>query len=68
MSDYIVVIPGALRVNPPAGKPLLDIGGKPMIVRVAEQAAKSRGAARSGSPPIIMALLAPWSHMASIAA
>jgi 3-deoxy-manno-octulosonate cytidylyltransferase (CMP-KDO synthetase) len=28
----------ALRVDTPAGKPLLDLGGKPMVVRVAERA------------------------------
>ncbi len=41
MSDYIVVIPARYASTRLPGKPLLDIGGKPMIVRVAEQAAKS---------------------------
>ncbi len=41
MSDFIAVIPARYASTRLPGKPLLDIGGKPMIVRVAEQARKS---------------------------
>lgn len=39
--SFTVVIPARFASTRLPGKPLLDIGGKPMIVRVAEQAAKS---------------------------
>jgi 3-deoxy-manno-octulosonate cytidylyltransferase (CMP-KDO synthetase) len=38
---FKVVIPARLASTRLPGKPLLDIGGKPMVVRVAEQAAQS---------------------------
>ena len=38
---FKVVIPARFASTRLPGKPLLDIGGKPMVVRVAEQAAKS---------------------------
>lgn len=41
MSDFIAVIPARYASTRLPGKPLLDIGGKPMVVRVAEQARKS---------------------------
>ncbi|RTL00286.1 MAG: 3-deoxy-manno-octulosonate cytidylyltransferase, partial [Neisseriaceae bacterium] len=41
MSDFIAVIPARYASTRLPGKPLLEIGGKPMIVRVAEQARKS---------------------------
>ena len=43
--SFIVIIPARLASTRLPNKPLADIGGKPMVVRVAEQAAKS-GAAR----------------------
>lgn len=39
--DFHVVIPARFASTRLPGKPLLDIGGKPMIIRVAEQAAQS---------------------------
>jgi 3-deoxy-manno-octulosonate cytidylyltransferase (CMP-KDO synthetase) len=47
--DFKVVIPARFASTRLPGKPLLDIGGKPMVVRVAEQAA------RSGTQQIIVA-------------
>lgn len=41
MPDFHVVIPARFSSTRLPGKPLLLIGGKPMVVRVAEQAAKS---------------------------
>ncbi|TAJ76631.1 MAG: 3-deoxy-manno-octulosonate cytidylyltransferase [Gallionellaceae bacterium] len=41
MIPFKVVIPARLASTRLPGKPLLDIGGKPMVVRVAEQAAQS---------------------------
>lgn len=41
MSDFKVVIPARHASTRLPGKPLLDIAGKPMVVRVAEQAMKS---------------------------
>ncbi len=41
MSAFNVVIPARMASTRLPGKPLLEIGGKPMVVRVAEQAAKS---------------------------
>lgn len=49
MIPFKVVIPARLASTRLPGKPLLDIGGKPMVVRVAEQAA------RSGAQQIIIA-------------
>jgi 3-deoxy-manno-octulosonate cytidylyltransferase (CMP-KDO synthetase) len=43
--DFIVIIPARYASLRLPGKPLLDLGGKPMVVRVAEQAANS-GASR----------------------
>ena len=43
--SFIVIIPARLASTRLPGKPLADLGGKPMVVRVAEQAALS-GAAR----------------------
>jgi 3-deoxy-manno-octulosonate cytidylyltransferase (CMP-KDO synthetase) len=39
--DFVVVIPARHASSRLPGKPLADIAGKPMVVRVAEQAAKS---------------------------
>src|SRR5512142_2990456 len=41
MIDFHVVIPARIASTRLPGKPLLPIAGKPMVVRVAEQAAKS---------------------------
>ncbi len=41
MPDFHVVIPARFSSTRLPGKPMLLIGGKPMVVRVAEQAAKS---------------------------
>ena len=41
IADFKIVIPARYASARLPGKPLLDIGGKPMVVRVAEQAAKS---------------------------
>jgi 3-deoxy-manno-octulosonate cytidylyltransferase (CMP-KDO synthetase) len=41
LSDFKVVIPARHASTRLPGKPLLDIAGKPMVVRVAEQAMKS---------------------------
>lgn len=41
MLDFRVVIPARISSTRLPGKPLLEIGGKPMVVRVAEQAAMS---------------------------
>jgi 3-deoxy-manno-octulosonate cytidylyltransferase (CMP-KDO synthetase) len=41
MSIFKVVIPARFASTRLPGKPLLDIGGKPMVIRVAEQAAQS---------------------------
>ena len=38
---FCVVIPARLASTRLPGKPLADIGGKPMVVRVAERAAAS---------------------------
>ena len=43
--SFTVIIPARLASTRLPGKPLADLGGKPMVVRVAEQAARS-GAAR----------------------
>src|SRR5487761_2757344 len=41
MPPFHVVIPARFSSTRLPGKPLLEIGGKPMVVRVAEQATKS---------------------------
>jgi len=41
MLSFKVVIPARISSTRLPGKPLLDIGGKPMVVRVAEQASQS---------------------------
>ena len=41
MPAFKVVIPARFASTRLPGKPLLDIGGKPMVIRVAEQAAQS---------------------------
>lgn len=41
MLSFKVVIPARFASTRLPGKPLLDIGGKPMVIRVAEQAAQS---------------------------
>lgn len=41
MSDTIVVIPVRMKATRLPGKPLADIGGKPMVIRVVEQAMKA---------------------------
>lgn len=45
MSQFVVIIPARLASTRLPNKPLADLGGKPMVVRVAERAALS-GAAR----------------------
>lgn len=42
MASYTVIIPARMASTRLPGKPLADIGGVPMIVRVAQQAARSR--------------------------
>ncbi|VEB44401.1 3-deoxy-manno-octulosonate cytidylyltransferase [Chromobacterium violaceum] len=42
MNGFTVVIPARMASSRLPGKPLADIAGKPMVVRVAEQAAQSR--------------------------
>ncbi len=58
MLDFHVVIPARFASTRLPGKPLLPIAGKPMVVRVAEQAAKS-GAQQiwiaTDHPPIVAA-------------
>jgi 3-deoxy-manno-octulosonate cytidylyltransferase (CMP-KDO synthetase) len=44
MLQFKVVIPARFASTRLPGKPLLDIGGKPMVIRVAEQAAQSGAA------------------------
>ncbi|MBF9266049.1 cytidylyltransferase domain-containing protein, partial [Paracidovorax cattleyae] len=46
-AGFTVLIPARLASTRLPGKPLADIGGVPMVVRVARQAARS-GAARRG--------------------
>jgi 3-deoxy-manno-octulosonate cytidylyltransferase (CMP-KDO synthetase) len=41
MAEFTVVIPARFASTRLPGKPLLDIAGKPMVIRVAEQAAQS---------------------------
>lgn len=43
-ADFVVVIPSRLKSTRLPDKPLADIAGKPMVVRVAEQAARSSAA------------------------
>jgi 3-deoxy-manno-octulosonate cytidylyltransferase (CMP-KDO synthetase) len=45
MLDFIAVIPARYASTRLPGKPLLDLGGKPMVVRVAERARASGAAA-----------------------
>lgn len=42
MTEFVVLIPARLDSSRLPGKALADIHGKPMVVRVAEQAAKSK--------------------------
>lgn len=42
MTEFVVLIPARLDSSRLPGKALADIHGKPMVVRVAEQAAKAR--------------------------
>lgn len=44
MNGFTVVIPARMASSRLPGKPLADIAGKPMVVRVAEQAARSHAA------------------------
>jgi len=58
MLDFKVVIPARFASTRLPGKPLLDIGGKPMVIRVAEQAAQSGAQLiiiATDHPPIIAA-------------
>jgi 3-deoxy-manno-octulosonate cytidylyltransferase (CMP-KDO synthetase) len=61
MPAFKVVIPARFASTRLPGKPLLDIGGKPMVIRVAEQAAKS-GAQQviiaTDHPPIVSVAVA----------
>ena len=45
MVDFIAVIPARYASTRLPGKPLLDIAGKPMVVRVAERALASGASA-----------------------
>lgn len=45
MNKFVVVIPARYASSRFPGKPLADLGGKPMVVRVCERAAKSGAAA-----------------------
>ncbi len=47
--DFVVIIPARYASSRFPGKPLADLGGKPMVVRVAEQAR------RSGAAEVIVA-------------
>ena len=52
-APFIVLIPARLASTRLPDKPLADIGGKPMVVRVAERAA------RSGAAQVVVAADAP---------
>jgi 3-deoxy-manno-octulosonate cytidylyltransferase (CMP-KDO synthetase) len=45
MSKFVVIVPARYASSRFPGKPLADLGGRPMVVRVCEQAAKSGAAA-----------------------
>ena len=51
--SFTVLIPARLASTRLPDKPLADIGGKPMVVRVAERAA------RSGAAQVVVAADAP---------
>ena len=56
--DFLVVIPARMASTRLPDKPLADIGGKPMVVRVAEQAQASGASAvwvATDSPAVIEA-------------
>ena len=50
MTEFVVLIPARLDSSRLPGKALADIHGKPMVVRVAEQAAKAKRRASSLQP------------------
>lgn len=52
MTEFVVLIPARLDSSRLPGKALADIHGKPMVVRVAEQAAKAKRRASSLLPTI----------------
>ena len=58
LMSFTVIIPARLASTRLPNKPLADLGGKPMVVRVAERAAQS-GAAQSSLPPIMPTSLPP---------
>ena len=65
--DFIVVIPARFASTRLPGKPLADIGDKPMVVRVAERAKKS-GASRvviATDHPDVKAAAEPHGHFAT---
>jgi 3-deoxy-manno-octulosonate cytidylyltransferase (CMP-KDO synthetase) len=49
--SFIVIIPARLASTRLPNKPLADLGGKPMVVRVAERARLNRAPRASSSPP-----------------
>ena len=58
MSGFVVIIPARLGSSRLPGKPLADIGGRPMVVRVAQQAARSaaqRCVVAADDPSIVQA-------------
>ena len=64
MTEFVVLIPARLDSSRLPGKALADIHGKPMVVRVAEQAAKSEVRVLS-LPPTIPIFRRPVRRMAS---
>jgi len=58
LSDFLVIIPARLGSSRLPGKPLADIGGLPMVVRVAQRAARSaaqRCVVAADDPTIVQA-------------
>ena len=64
MTEFVVLIPARLDSSRLPGKALADIHGKPMVVRVAEQAAKAKRRA-SSLPPTIPIFMQPVRRTAS---
>lgn len=64
MTEFVVLIPARLDSSRLPGKALADIHGKPMVVRVAEQAAKAKPRA-SSLPPTIPTFRRPVRRTAS---
>lgn len=66
MSDFTVIIPARYASSRLPGKPLLDIAGKPMVVRVADRAKKSgaREVLIATDHPEIMSAAERYGHKA----